>query len=74
MIRTAAHWQRKCAHPALAVAALALVLLIAGCSGRSSSGEVGASQLTDLTSVNQSRGLFNGDDGRARLLLLLSPT
>lgn len=31
-------------------------------------------QLTDLHSVNQFRGLFNADTGTPRLLLIFSPT
>ena len=74
-------------HGARTIAALAAVLVLAGCStgsdeegasGRTTTATRSADQtgvvLTDLASVDQLQTLFNGDDGSPRLLLLLSPT
>ena len=51
-------------------------LLVAGCSGsgqsRGSASEPG--KVTELRSVDTLRTAFDADDGKARLLLLLSPT
>ena len=74
----------------LAVFAVALVFLAAGCSGGKSgapqqppstsaagsttSGVPGARQLLDLRDVSQLRSLFNTRSGEPRLILLVSPT
>jgi hypothetical protein len=74
----------------LAVLAIALALLAAGCSSgknatppqppstspaRSATiGVPGPRQLTDLRDVGQLRALFNTRSGEPRLILLVSPT
>jgi hypothetical protein len=73
----------------LALIALALALLAAGCSGgkntaaqqpRSTSaagstkGVPGPRQLTDLRNIGQLRSLFNTRSGEPRLIVLASPT
>ena len=74
----------------LAVFALALALLAAGCSGGknaappqpastsaagpTASGMPGPRQLTDLRDIGQLRSLFNTRSGEPRLILLASPT
>jgi ABC-type glycerol-3-phosphate transport system substrate-binding protein len=74
----------------LAVFALALALVAAGCSGGRSaapqqraststagsttSGMAGPRQLTDLRDIGQLRSLFNTRSGQPRLILLVSPT
>jgi ABC-type glycerol-3-phosphate transport system substrate-binding protein len=74
----------------LAVFAIALALVAAGCSGGKSaapqqapstsaagsttSGVPGPRQLTDLRNVDQLRSLFNTRSGEPRLILLVSPT
>ena len=74
----------------LALLALALALLAAGCSGgkntaaqqppstsaagSTTSGVPGPRQLTDLHNIGQLRSLFNTRSGEPRLILLASPT
>jgi hypothetical protein len=74
----------------LAVFAIALAVVAAGCSGGKSaapqqppstsaagsttSGVPGPRQLTDLRDVGQLRSLFNTLSGEPRLILLVSPT
>jgi hypothetical protein len=74
----------------LAVYAMALALLAAGCSGGKNaapqqppstsatgstmSGVPGPRQLTDLRDIGQLRSLFNTRSGEPRLILLASPT
>jgi hypothetical protein len=74
----------------LAVFAIGLALLAAGCSGSKSAapeqpGSTSASgsttrgapasrQLTDLRDIGQLRSLFNTRSGEPRLILLASPT
>jgi hypothetical protein len=73
----------------LAVFAIALTLLAAGCGGSksaapeqpttSSSGSTtpgahGSRQLTDMRNIGQLRSLFNTRSGEPRLILLVSPT
>jgi ABC-type glycerol-3-phosphate transport system substrate-binding protein len=74
----------------LAVFAIALALVAAGCSGGKSarpqqapstsaagsttSSVPGPRQLTDLRNVDQLRSLFNTRSGEPRLILLVSPT
>lgn len=74
----------------LAVFAIALALLAAGCSGgknaatrqpastsavgSTTSGVPGPRQLTDLRDIGQLRSLFNTRSGEPRLILLASPT
>ena len=51
-------------------------LLSAGCSGSEQSTEVSSEpgKVTELTSVDTLREAFDKDEGKARLLLILSPT
>jgi hypothetical protein len=74
----------------LALIALALALVAAGCSGgnnaapqqlpstsaagSTTSGIPGPRQLTDLRNIGQLRSLFNTRSGEPRLILLASPT
>lgn len=74
----------------LAVFAIALALLAAGCggsksaapeqptstssSGSTTAGAPGFRQLTDLREIGQLRSLFNTRSGEPRLILLVSPT
>jgi PBP1b-binding outer membrane lipoprotein LpoB len=72
----------------LAVFAIALALLAAGCSGgknaapppstsaaeSTTSGVPGPRQLTDLRDIGQLRSLFNTRSREPRLILLVSPT
>jgi hypothetical protein len=74
----------------LAVFAIVLVLLAAGCggskraapgqttstssSGSTTTGAPGSRQLTDLRDIGQLRSLFNTRSGEPRLILLVSPT
>ena len=74
----------------LALIALALALLAAGCSGgkntavqqppstsaagSTTSSVPGPRQLTDLHNIGQLRSLFNTRSGEPRLILLASPT
>lgn len=74
----------------LALIALVLALVAAGCSGSNNaapqqpastsaagsttSGLPGPRQLTDLRDVGQLRSLFNTRSGEPRLILLASPT
>jgi ABC-type glycerol-3-phosphate transport system substrate-binding protein len=74
----------------LALIALVLALVAAGCSGgnkatppqppstsaagSTTSGVPGPRQLTDLRDVGQLRSLFNTRSGEPRLILLASPT
>jgi hypothetical protein len=59
----------------LVVAAFSTVWL-AGCSGSEPSPRVASrpGTVTELTSVDTLRDAFDADAGKARLLLLLSPT
>jgi ABC-type glycerol-3-phosphate transport system substrate-binding protein len=74
----------------LALIALVLALVAAGCSGgnkaapqqspptsaagSTTSGVPGPRQLTDLRDIGQLRSLFNTRSGEPRLILLASPT
>lgn len=74
----------------LAVFAIAVAVLVAGCSGNKSagsrkpastsaarsttSGVPGPRQLTDLRDIGQLRSLFNTRSGEPRLIVLVSPT
>ena len=74
----------------LALFALALALIAAGCSGgnnaapqqskstsaagSTTSGVPGPRQLTDLRDIGQLRSLFNTRSGEPRLIVLASPT
>jgi len=74
----------------LALVALVLALVVAGCSGGNNaasqqspstsaarstiSGVPGPRQLTDLRDIGQLRSLFNTRSGEPRLILLASPT
>jgi len=59
----------------LVVAALS-ALLLAGCSGSQQSTDVASEpgKVTELTSVDTLRAAFDADAGKARVLLILSPT
>ena len=59
----------------LVVVALS-ALLVAGCSGsgRSTNSASERGKVTELRSVDTLKTAFDADDGKARLLLLLSPT
>jgi uncharacterized lipoprotein YehR (DUF1307 family) len=60
---------------ARAVVALVLVFTLAGCGGSDSGTQSHASaEIVDLTGVQQLRTAFTADEGKARLLLVLSPT
>ena len=60
------------------LALLLVVLVVAGCAGsgdeESSGDDAAASQLADLTSVDQFKERFNADQGVPRLVVLLAPT
>jgi hypothetical protein len=74
----------------LALIALSLALIAAGCSGGNNAtsqqprstnaaesttrGVPGPRQLTDLRGIGQLRALFNTRSGEPRLILLVSPT
>jgi hypothetical protein len=74
----------------LAVFAIAVALLAAGCSGGNNAGPQppastsaagsttgglpGPRQLTDLRGIGQLRSLFNTRSGEPRLIVLVSPT
>jgi hypothetical protein len=57
-------------------ALLLLALALAGCGGSpgQSSGDVAAGSVVELKSLKTLTTAFDGDTGKARLLLLLSPT
>ena len=59
----------------LVVVALS-ALLLAGCSGSGHSPKVATEpgKVTELKSVDTLKAAFDADDGKPRLLLLLSPT
>jgi hypothetical protein len=56
--------------------ALLVVLVLAGCGGSSDARPATATQrpLKDLVNVDALKRDFNADKGRARLLLVFSPT
>jgi hypothetical protein len=58
------------------VAALAvlLVLAVTGCGGSDTASDSASGGVVDLARLDTLRAAFNEDEGRARLLLLLSPT
>lgn len=58
------------------VAALAVLLVVAvtGCGGSKTGHDSTAGGVVDLERLETLRAAFNEDEGRARLLLLLSPT
>lgn len=58
------------------VAALAvlLVLGVTGCGGSDTASDSASGGVVDLARLDTLRTTFNEDEGRARLLLLLSPT
>jgi hypothetical protein len=58
------------------VAALAalLVLTVTGCGGSETASDGASGGVVDLARLDTLRAAFNEDEGRARLLLLLSPT
>ena len=49
-------------------------LLVAGCSGSGSTNSAEPGKVTELESVGTLKAAFDADEGKARLLLLLSPT
>ena len=50
-------------------------LLVAGCSGSGSTNSASEpGKVTELESVGTLKAAFDADEGKARLLLLLSPT
>jgi ABC-type glycerol-3-phosphate transport system substrate-binding protein len=60
---------------ARAIVALVLVFALAGCGGSPSGTQSAASaELVELTGIEQLRTAFTADEGKARLLLVLSPT
>lgn len=58
------------------VAAALFALVLAGCSAPEQSRDIesGPGQVTELRSVDMLRTAFDKDAGKARLLLILSPT
>ena len=60
---------------ARAVVAVVLIFALAGCGGADSGTQSAAfAQIVELTGVEQLRTAFTADEGKARLLLVLSPT
>jgi ABC-type glycerol-3-phosphate transport system substrate-binding protein len=58
-----------------ALAALALVLALAGCGGGDEPAAAPAApEVTDVRNVLDLRAAFEADAGRTRLLVLVSPT
>jgi hypothetical protein len=58
-----------------AIAALLVVLALAGCGGSDSGPQsASAGEIVALTGVEKLRDAFAADEGTARLLLVLSPT
>lgn len=57
-----------------AALAVLLVLAVSGCGGSDTASDSGSGGVVDLTRLDTLRAAFNEDEGRARLLLLLSPT
>lgn len=56
---------------------LALVLASSGCTSRPSPGAGSATRdgrVTELLNISELRERFNGDSGKVRLILLISPT
>jgi hypothetical protein len=58
--------------PILALFAIGMLLVAAGCGGQGSPGPSG--KLETLSSVDRFARAFEDDAGHARLVLLLSPT
>lgn len=54
--------------------AVLLVLLVSGCGGSEPASDSASGGVVDLARLDTLRAAFNDDEGRARLLLLLSPT
>ena len=63
---------------AVAVLAVVIAVFVSGCGGSSASDRTSSpaakGQTVELKSVDPLRDAFNRDVGKARLLLLLSPT
>lgn len=51
-----------------------LVLAVSGCGGSETASDGAPGGVVDLAQLDTLRAAFNEDEGRARLLLLLSPT
>ena len=49
-------------------------LLLAGCSGSEQSASSESGKVTELKSIDTLKTAFDADNGKPRLLLLLSPT
>jgi hypothetical protein len=66
--------------PALTVLAGIVVLVVAGCGGSGGASPpeqaspAARPAVTDLNSIDTLKDDFNADEGRSRLLLILSPT
>jgi hypothetical protein len=54
--------------------ATAIATASAGCGGSSGDRLASSGEVVNLRSVDQVRSAFTHDDGKARLVLLLSPT
>jgi hypothetical protein len=54
--------------------AVLLVLAVSGCGGSETASDNAPGGVVDLAQLDTLRAAFNEDEGRARLLLLLSPT
>ena len=57
-----------------AAVAVLLALAVSGCSGSETASDSASGGVVELARLDTLRTAFNEDEGRARLLLLLSPT
>ena len=58
----------------MAAVAVLLVLVVSGCGGSETASDTASGGVVDLARLDTLRAVFNEDEGRARVLLLLSPT
>jgi hypothetical protein len=59
---------------AAALALLLVVAAVAGCGGSSAEPHASSGEVVALKSVEEVRSAFAADEGKPRLVLLLSPT
>jgi hypothetical protein len=58
----------------MAAVAVLLMLAVSGCGSSQAPADTALSGVVDLARLDTLRAVFNEDKGRARVLLLLSPT